>query len=78
MEGVARVVDTRDLTTEWGGEGRGGAGSQRGAGRPVSLGLRRGGGDIWPLDLNWRGDSAAEHGRKGDITRSNTRKSSIN
>ena len=44
MEGVARVVDTRDLTTEWGGEGRGGAGSQRGAGRPVSLGLRRGGG----------------------------------
>ena len=38
MEGVARVVDTRDLTTEWGGEGRGGAGSQHAAGRPVRLG----------------------------------------
>ena len=32
MEGVARAADTTDLTTEWGGEGRGGAGSQRGAG----------------------------------------------
>ena len=33
MEGVARVVDTRDLTTEWGGEGRGGAGGGTGRGR---------------------------------------------
>ena len=49
MEGVARAADTKDLTTEWGAEGGGGAGSQRGAGRPVRLGTLH---DLKPLREN--------------------------